>query len=201
MRTVFIALATILSGCATTQELGQSLLDASVLGPRLAAARESRVLTEEKVSISTHWSDTDLLAVEGRGSAATTGALVEEQMTLAAAEKALDAGYRYIVPVSFEDTSVLADYSINRPYETTIEANSRGSVVGNSYRGTTQAKATTTGGPRIGKAMLPGRVVSFKLFESRPDGYREGQYFDAAAIYNNLGPKYVDGFQPLAVNP
>ena len=193
-----ILLVLLLSGCSTSQNVGQALLDASVLGPRMAAARESRMLTEEKVSVVSQWTDSNLLVVSGNGSAATTAALVEEHVALEAATKAIKAGFRFIAPVAFEDTSSVAAYTVNRPYEISITADSRGHLSGNTYNGTTHATATTTGGPRSGQVLLPARNVSFRMFDQRPEGIRESQYFDAIALYNRLGAKHLDDFQPIS---
>lgn len=197
MKQAFL-LILLLSGCSASQNVGQALLDASVLGPRLAAARESRMLTEEKVSVVSQWTDSNLLVVSGNGSAATTAALLEEYIALEAATKAIKAGFQYIVPVAFEDTSSVAAYTVNRPYETSITADSRGHLNGNTYSGSTQATATTSGGPRSGQVLLPGRNVSFRMFDRRPDNLRNGQYFDATVLYNRLGAKHLDDFQPLS---
>ncbi len=186
-----------LTGCSASEGIGQSLLDASVLGPRLSAARESRLLTEEKVSVTAFWESSNGLLINGRGSAATTHAQVEERMMLTAAEEALKAGFRYMVPLTLKDTSIVTDYSINRPYETTVTADTKGLMVGNSYRGTTRANAITTGGPRSGEILLPGREVSFLMFETRPNQYLSGQYFNVSEIYNSLGKKHIKNFQPI----
>lgn len=180
------------SGCASSQNIGSALLDASVLGPRLAAARESRQITEERVSVSANWLSNTTLQVSGSGSPATAVALIEDRMALTAAQKAIESGFMYMVPINFKDTSVESDFTVNSPYETTISGETRGTIVGNTYRGATKATATTTGGPRSQRLLVPGRIVVFQMFEEKPPGVRDGQFFDAMEIYDHLGPSNVD---------
>lgn len=149
--------------------------------------------TSYKSGVEANWVSSKTLKVSAAGNALTTDGRVEDYVMLKAAEKAIEAGYRYFVVTSSENTGASTTETINLPYQTTVSAHTYGGYYGPS---TTFATATTTGGPRSYSVYRPGRDAVFIMFDGPPNGYRPGQYFDAVQVYNELGAKYLPGFRP-----
>ncbi len=153
--------------------------------------------TSYNAGVESNWTRPNVLHVSGGGNALSTDGRIEDYVFLQAAEKALEAGYRYFVVAESVNTGGTETFTTYSPYTTTISGSTRGSFVGNSYFGTTHATATTTGGPRSYTYYFPGREAVFIMFDSKPPGYRPGQYYEVTRVYNELGRKYLSDFQPI----
>lgn len=114
------------------------------------------------------WSSPTTLVVSGSGNEFTDADRVNDFVFLQAAEKALEFGYGYFVKRGQADTSETQSNTIYTP----PNANYAGGV--NTYH-----------------TVLPGMDAVFEMYEVPPEGFREGQYFDALEIYHRLGPQYL----------
>jgi hypothetical protein len=155
--------------------------------------------TSYNAGVESNWARPNVLLVSGSGNAFSTDGRIEDYVFLQAAEKALEAGYRYYVVAESVNTGGTETFTTYSPYTTTISGSTRGSYIGNSYNSNTYATATTTGGPQSYTYYFPGREAIFKMFDTKPQGYRPGQYYDVVEVYNDLGPKYLSDFQPIDV--
>jgi len=154
--------------------------------------------TTYQAGVEANWASPSTLKVSGAGNKWTADGRIEDYVMLKAAEKGLAAGYRYFVVANSKNTGSVSTHTVNTPYNTTVSVHTYGGYYG---PGTTFATATTTGGPQSFSVYKPGRDAVFLMFDERPRGYRPGQYFDAVAVYNQLGPQYLANFQPLEVAP
>ena len=152
--------------------------------------------TSYSAGVESHWARPNILKVSGSGNALSTDGRIEDYVFLQAAEKALEAGYRYFVVAENVNTGETETFTTYSPYTTTVSGSTHGSFIGNSYRSNTYATATTTGGPQSYTYYFPGREAIFVMFDAKPQGYRPGQYYDVIEVYNELGPKYLSDFQP-----
>lgn len=136
--------------------------------------------------VESNWASPNILMVNAKGNAFANDQRMKDFAILRAAEKSIEAGYRYFVQVESVDTGRTESYTTYSPTTT----NFSGYAYGNSVYGT----ATTTGGPSTTNYYKPGRSAAFKMFERKPPNYRPGQFFDAYSVLNELGPKYIDDF-------
>jgi hypothetical protein len=144
--------------------------------------------------VESNWVSQKTLRVSGEGNGLTTDGRIEDYVMLKAAEQAFEAGFKYFVMTSSENTGGVEQYTVNTPYHTTVSARTYGGFYGGS---TTFATATTTGGPQSYSIYKPGRDAVFVMFDEIPRGYRPSQYFEVVSVYNELGQKYIKNFIPV----
>ncbi|GJL96183.1 MAG: hypothetical protein DHS20C05_25880 [Hyphococcus sp.] len=154
--------------------------------------------TSYNAGVESNWARHNVLLVNGSGNALSSDGRIEDYVFLKAAEKALEAGYRYYVVTESINTGGRETFTTYSPYTTTISGSTSGRFIGNSYYGTTNATATTTGGPKSYTYYFPGREAVFVMYDTKPQNYRPSQYYDAVKVYNDLGPKYLSNFDPIS---
>lgn len=169
MKRVLISSVFLLSACATPYEKGAILSG----------------------GVKSFWQAPNVLVVNAGGNAYTTKSRVNDFLFLQAAEKALEVGYTHFVVLGTEDTSTTRTFTTNNPTKTQYSGNVSPTYSGARFNGT----ATTTGGPVVNTYAFPGASGVFGMTAGVPVGYREGQYFVAAEVYNALGQKYIKDFE------
>jgi hypothetical protein len=140
--------------------------------------------------VESFWQKPDVLIVSGAGNGFTTQNQIDEYVLLRAAEKAVESRYRYFVMLDSKNTGSTTASTYSTPRVTTFNAS--------SYGNSTYGSMTTTGGTQTMYVYNPGRDAAFRMFDGIPSGYRPGQYHDAVDVLNTLGPKFIDGFQPVS---
>lgn len=145
--------------------------------------------TSYSQGVESFWQRPDVLVVSGAGNGFTSQDQIDGYVLLKAAEKAVESRYRYFVMLDSKNTGSTTTSTYYTPVRTTFNAS--------TYGNTTYGSATTTGGAQTMYIFKPGRDAAFRMFDGIPAGYRPGQYHDAIAVLNELGPKYIDGFVPV----
>lgn len=134
------------------------------------------------------WRAVDVLEIKARGNGYTSSKKLGRMTLLRAAESAIEAKYRYFIEIGSENKG-----RESTAYLPTTTTNTyTGSYVGNTYTGTTTSY--TTGGPI--SVFKPGVDAVYRMFTELPADARPGQFYDAYEIYNEFGPKFIDGFEP-----
>lgn len=130
--------------------------------------------------------------ISAKGNGFTDSATIQEYALLKAAEVTTAANKHYFKIVNASDTTRHTSYTTpTQSYTTTtgtVNANTYGNNVYGSYQGNT---STTTYGGQTTNFVKPGTDVIIRMFfEGEVDAKQPG-VFDAAAIMQNLGAKYI----------
>ena len=140
--------------------------------------------------VNSHWMSDGKLFVEAKGNAFTSDKTILEYVKLRAAEMAIAADYRYFQldlqsdPKRAPIVRRVSTYAEEMPARTVAHYNrASGSVA-------------ATAGPETSSDYRPTRRAVVSLYKQPPQ-ISADQYFDALAIYAQLGRKHIDGFTPI----
>lgn len=159
----------------------------------VAFAAITSACTTYSQGVESFWQRPDVLVVAGAGNGFTSQNQIDNYVLLRAAEKAVESRYRYFVMLDSKNTGSTNVSTYNTPVRTSFNAS--------TYGNTTNGSMTTTGGLQTMYIYNPGRDAAFRMFDVIPVSYRPGQYYDAVAVLNEFGPKYIDGFKPVVIEP
>jgi hypothetical protein len=127
------------------------------------------------------WLKDGVLEVSSSGNGYSTDEDVRELALLRAAESAIEADYRYFVEIKAEDRGI--EVSMPRyGYRISEE----GYVV--------QDFGMVTGSTPV---HMPAVDVTFQMYKEKPE-QAAGPVLDAFVVYNDLGARFIDDFEPKA---
>lgn len=155
--------------------------------------------------VNASWLSNTILMVDAKGNGFTSTQRIIEYTMLKAAEKTIEAGYRYMVITDSVDTSSTMNYVVPGDSRTEFRANVDTiypdyPYYSNQYSSNMiiSGQATKHQEPDlIIPIVRPGQRLMFIVSKQTPEGLGRGQYLDAYDTYNSLGPKYIKDFEPI----